>query len=181
LKAEIETHQYNPTYMPASTPVRVAIVIAALVGIVVGYRWWTNPERQIHRLLSEVASALSHDGAESDLRAVAAVASLQNHLAPDVSIDVGGRAAPLRGRPDVMSMAARLRASNQMIRVQFFDPDIQLSNDSSGTTKVTVQVTTRDARGDEVADAHVVSIALVKAEGRWQIAGAHVLPKDAAL
>ena len=54
-KAEVETHQYNPTYMPASTPVRVAIVIAALVASVAGYRWWINPERHIHRLLSDVA------------------------------------------------------------------------------------------------------------------------------
>jgi hypothetical protein len=33
-------------------PVRVAIVVAALVAYVVEYRWWTSPERRIHRLLS---------------------------------------------------------------------------------------------------------------------------------
>ena len=78
-------------------------------------------------------------------------------------------------------MAARLRASKQMMRVQFFDPDIQFSSDSSGTTHVTVQVTTRDAAGDEVADARVVSMTLVKTDGRWQIASARVLPRDAVL
>ena len=167
--------------MPASTPVRVAIVIAALVAFVAGYRWWSSPERHIQRLLSDVASALSHEGAETNLRAIAAVASLQMHLAPDVSIDVDGSASQLRGRSDVISMAARLRASKQMTRVQFFDPDIQFSSASSGTTRVTVQVTTRDAAGDEVGDARVVSIALVKADGRWQVASARVLPKDAVL
>lgn len=180
-KAEVETHQYNPTYMPASTPVRVAIVIAALVASVAGYRWWINPERHIHRLLSDVAAALSHDGAETDLRALAAVASLQTHLAPNVSIEVNGAGGDLRGRSDVVAMAARLRASQQIVRVEFFDPDIQFSSDSAGTTRVTVQVTTRDAAGDEVADARVVSMTLVKADGHWQVASARVLPKDAVL
>ena len=41
------------------------------------------------------------------------------------------------------------------MRVQFFDPEIQFSSDSSGTTRVTVQVTTRRAGGDEVAAARV--------------------------
>ena len=77
-------------YMPASTPVRVAIVIAALAALLGGYWWWSNPARHVHRLLSDVASALSHDGAEADLRSIAAVASLQAHLTPDVSVDIGG-------------------------------------------------------------------------------------------
>jgi hypothetical protein len=90
--------------MLASTPVRVAIVAAALAGLAVGYGWWNSPERQIHRMLSEVASVLSHDGVETDLRALAAVAALQTHLRPDVFIDLG-RGSPLQGRQDVMAMA----------------------------------------------------------------------------
>jgi hypothetical protein len=167
--------------MPASTPVRVAILIAALAALLGGYWWWSNPARHVHRLLSEVASALSHDGPEADLRSIATVASLQAHLTPDVSVDIGGSSTPLRGRPDVIAMAARLRASSPMMRVQFFDPEIRFSDDSSGTTRVTVQVTRRDAGGQEVAAAHVVSVALVRADGRWQIASARILPEDATL
>ena len=167
--------------MPASTPVRVAIAIAALAALVGGSWWWSNPARLVHRLLSDVASALSHDGPETDLRSIAAVASLQAHLTPEVSVDIGRSSTPLRGRQDVIAMAARLRASSPMMRVQFFDPDIQFSDDSSGTTRVTVQVTTRDAGGEEVAAAHVVSFALVRADGRWQIASARILPEDATL
>jgi hypothetical protein len=166
--------------MLASTPVRVAIVAAALAGLTVGYRWWNSPERQIHRMLSEVASVLSHDGVETDLRALAAVAALQAHLRPDVSVDLG-RGSPLQGRQDVMAMAARVRATGPMMRVQFFDPEISISGESSGTTRVTVQVTTRGDAGDEVAAAHVVSIALVREEGRWQVASARVLPEDTPL
>lgn len=168
--------------MPASTPVRVARVVATLVAVMAGYWWWNDPERHIQRLLSDVASALTHEGAETDLRALTAVASLQPHLAPDVSLDMGEGSMPLRGRQEVISMAARVRAATPMMRVQFFDPEIELSSDSAGTTRVTVQVTTRDAGGEEVAAAHVVSIALVRAEGRWQIASARLLPgQDAAL
>ncbi len=167
--------------MHVSTPARAAIVIAVLAAVVVGYRWWISPQRHVQRLLPDVASALSHEEAEPDLRAIAAVASLQSNLAGDISVDVDGSAAALRGRADVLAMAARLRTSRSMMRVQFFDPDIRFSSDSSGTTRVTVQITRRDAGGDEAADAHVVSIILVKADGRWQIASAHVLARDAAL
>ena len=167
--------------MPASTPVRVAIAIAALVAMLGGYWWWSNPGRGVHRLLSDVASTLSHDEPEADLRSITAVAALQAHLTPDVSVDIGRSSTPLRGRQEVIAMVARLRASSSMMRVQFFDPDIQFSDDSSGTTRVTVQVTTRGAGGEEVAAAHVVSFALVRADGRWQIASARILPEDASL
>jgi hypothetical protein len=167
--------------MPVPVPVRVAILVAALAALTGAYRWWNDPARHVHRLLSDVASALSHDGAENELRAIAALASLQTHLAPDIAIDVSGTSAPLRGRQDVISMAARFRASSPMMRVQFFDPDIQIGDDASATTRVTVQVTTRGAGGDEVAAAHIVAIALVWVEGRWQVASARVLPEATAL
>jgi hypothetical protein len=166
--------------MLASTPVRVAIVVAALAGLMVGYHWWNSPERHINRMLSEVASALSHDGVEADVSALAAVAVLQNHLRPDVTIDLG-RVSQLRGRQDAIAMAARVRATTPMMRVQFFDPEIRLSANAAGTMRVTIQVTTRDAGGDEVAAARVVSIELMRADGRWQIARARVLPEDTPL
>ena len=177
-QSEVRTHQYNPTYMPASAPARAAIVIAALVAVVAGYRWWNSPERQINQLLADVATALSHESAETDLRALTAVASLQTHLTTDVSIDMGGNSSPIRGRQEVIATAARVRVSSPMMRVQFFDPEIAISGDSSGTTTVTVQVTTRDAGGQDVAAAYTVSMNLVFADGRWQIASARVLPEQ---
>lgn len=130
-RAQVETHQYNPSYMPVSTPARVAIVIAALVAVVVG-PWWISPERRVHRLPADLASTLSHEEAEPNLPAITAVVSLQSHLTTDVLVDVDGSAR-------------------------------------------------RDAGGDEAADAHGVSIALAKADGRWHITSAHVLARDAGL
>ena len=52
------------------------------------------------------------------------------------------------------------------------------------TTNVLVDVdgsARRDAAGDEAADAHGVSIALAKADGRWHITSAHVLARGAGL
>ena len=80
-----------------------------------------------------------------------AVASLQPHLTADVSIDVNGNSLPIRGRQEVIATATRVRASSPMMRVQFFDPETAISADSSGTTKVTVQMTTRDSGGQDVA------------------------------
>jgi hypothetical protein len=166
--------------MPASTPARVALAVVVLVALVAGYRWWNNPERHIRRLLSDISSTLSHEQSETDLLTVAKVAALQNYLAPDVSIEMGA-APPLRGRQDAISMAARLRASSSQMRVQFFDPEIQLSGDASGTTRVTVQVTTTDRGGQEVASAHVVMMTFVRADGRWVVASARILPGDTPL
>ena len=174
---EVWTHHYNPTYMPASPLVRAAIVVAALVAVVAGYHWWNSPERQVNQLLADVARALSRESAETDLRALTALASLQTHLTADVSIDMGGNALPIRGRQEVIATATRVRASSPMMRVQFFDPEIAISADSSGTTKVT-EVTTRDSGGQEVAAAYTVSMSLVLADGRWQIASARVLPEQ---
>ena len=164
--------------MLASAPVRAAIVVAALVALVAGYRWWNSPERQVNQLLADVATALSHESAETDLRALTAVASLQTRLTADVSIDMGGHSSPIRGRQEVIATATRVRASSPMMRVQFFDPETVVSGDSSGTTKVTVQVTTRDAVGQDVAAAYIVSIDLVLADGRWQIVSARILPEQ---
>ena len=134
----MSTHQYNPTYMLGSRPVRAAILVAALAGSFAAYRWWISPERHIHRILNDVAAAVSHEEPENDLRALTAVAALQTHLSPDVSIDAGTSTGPVKGRQDVMAMAARLRASTPMMRLQFFDADITLSGDSAATTRARI-------------------------------------------
>jgi hypothetical protein len=105
------------------------------------------------------------------------VASLQAHLTPDVSIDIAGGSTPIQGRQEVIATATRVRVSSSMMRVQFFDPEIVITGDTSGTTRVTVQVTTRNADSQEVAAAYTVAMNLVQADGRWQIASAHVLPE----
>jgi SnoaL-like domain len=163
--------------MLGSTPARVAIVAVALAATVEGYRWWTSPERQIQRILADVASAMSHESPETDLRALTALAAVQNHLALDVSIDAGPVLGPVSGRQEVLALAARLRASTPMMQVQVFDPEIALADGTAATTRVTLQVTARDAAGEEVASAHVLLIALARVEGHWVVTRARLLPE----
>lgn len=172
------THQYNRTGMTGRTAIRVTTVIVALVAAAAAYSWWNSPERVIHRMLEDVASALSHDTGDTDLQALAAVASLQSHLAPDVSIDPGPPGTMIRGRQDVISAAARLRATSRAMRVQFFDARIDVLGDTHATTQVTAQVTTTDREGQDLASAHLVSMVLVGTDGQWQVTEVRILPQS---
>jgi hypothetical protein len=167
-----------PRIVLGSTPMRAAIVAVVLAGTVLGYRWWTSPERPIQRILADVASAMSHEGPGADLRALTRLAALQNHMALDVLIDAGASSGPVRGRQEVLALATRLRASTPMMRVQFFDPDIALVDGAAATTRVTLQVTTRDAAGEEVAAAHNVMISLVRLDGRWVVTRVRLRPDE---
>jgi len=156
---------------------RLAVVVAVAAGAAVAVRWWNSPERRIATLLDDVASALTYDAPGSDLGSLAAVAGLQPLLAPAVVIDVNPPSPPLRGRQDVVATAARIRASRPMMRVQFFDTEIAVAEDSAATVRVTAQVTTRDGSGADVAEARAIVLGIVKESGRWTIAEAHLMPE----
>ena len=141
------------------------------------YAGKASPERQMHRILGNVASALSHDGPETNLHALAAVAALQRDLAPDVSVDAGAASGVVNGRQEVISLAARLRGSAHMIRIQFFDADITRLGGTAATMRVTVQVTTRRDGDADVAAAQLLQIGFARQEGRWVVTTAHVVPQ----
>jgi len=166
-----------PRIMPGSTRLRVALIVVAAVGAVAAFQWWASPERQIRLSVGEAASAFDHDGPDTSLSAIAAMAALSTHLAPDVSVDVGLSAPPLIGRQEVVAVAARLRASMPMVRVQVFDDEVSLEQASAATVRLTVQVTTRDPKGEELADAHRLIVTLNRAEGRWLLSRVTVVRK----
>jgi len=163
--------------MPGSTRVRVAVTVAVLIAAVVGYRWWTSPERVIRHTLNEAASALNHDQPASNLSAIAAVAVLNAYLAPDVSIEGGPASTPLVGRQEIVATAARLRASIPMMRVQLFDEEISFVTAAAATVHLTAQVTTRGGGGEDLADAHQLIVALVKLDGRWLVSRVTLVQK----
>ena len=153
---------------------RLVLVAAAVILALAGYRWWNSPERQIHRLLDEVASALTHQEAETDLRAVAAVAGLREHLTADVIVETEEGRPPTIGRQDVVATAARIRVSVPMMRVQFFDPIVARMGESDADVEVTAQVTTVDRDG-ELAAAYDVRMTLLQLDGRWQVSRARIV------
>jgi hypothetical protein len=138
--------------MPGSTRVRVVvIVVVALGGAVAAYQWWYSPERQIRRTIREAVSALTHDQPESNLAAISAVAALNNVLSLDVIVETGSPASPpLRGRSEVVAIAARLRTSSSTLRIQTFDEQIALSGEAAARVQLTAQVTSVNRSGEDL-------------------------------
>jgi hypothetical protein len=168
--------------MLGSTRVRVVIGLAVLGTAVAAYQWWVSPERQIRRTIRDVVGAVAHDEPDTDLRAIAAVAALQTLLTPDVIVDLGPTSSsPLTGRQDVVSLAARLRTSTPILRVQLFDETIAFSNVDAATVRFTAQITVRDGSGEELADAHQVIATLVRADGQWLVSRATLVRKSERL
>jgi hypothetical protein len=163
--------------MLGSTRVRVVvIVVVALGGAVAAYQWWSSPERQIRRTIREAVSALTHDQPESNLAAISAAAALNNLLSLDVVVEAGSPASPpLRGRSDVVAVAARLRMSNSTLRIQTFDEQIALSGDAAANVQLTAQVTIVDRSGEELADAHRLALDFVNAGDRWRMSRVAVI------
>lgn len=151
-------------------------VLAAGAGL---FHWWNRPERRIEALLAEVASVLTYDAGGTGLGALAEVAGLQALLSASVVVELEPPSPPLRGRQEVMATLARIRTSVPMMRVQFFDAEIAVASPTAATSRVTVQVTTRDPDGRELADARLLALAFVEQAGRWTIAEARALPRGA--
>ena len=153
---------------------RIAAAFALLVGLIVGYRWWMNPERQIRAILNDVAAAFTHETPGSGLDALTDVAALQRHLADDVWVETAD-AVRISGRQEVITAAARVRARSRMRRLRFFDPRIDFANDASATVAVTAEVRTRDGSGDDLVDVHQVLAMLEKPEDRWLVSSVRTL------
>jgi hypothetical protein len=141
------------------------LALAAMA--LLGYRWWTSPERQILAILDASAAAFTHQEPESGLNALAAVAAIQHHLAPDISIE--GDAVRISGRPDAITAAARVRAASPMMRVRFFDPRISMADDRSATVSATAEVTTRDASDNEVVEVRQLTAVVARPDDRWVV------------
>jgi SnoaL-like domain len=161
--------------MLGSTRVRVVSGVAVLVATSLAYQWWVSPEREIRRTIRVAVAAVTHTEPDTDLRAIAAVAALQTSLAPDITVDLGVPSAPaLNGRQEVVAMAARLRTSTPMLRIQVFDESIVVAQ-AEATVRLTAQVTTRDRSGEELADAHHMILRLLKDDGRWLVSSVIVV------
>lgn len=158
-------------------PARAALVVAALAAGVAAYLWWTSPERRIARILTAVDSAFSHEEPGSGLEALSAVAALQQHLAADVAIDTGRPSGPIAGRQEVISIAARVRAGTPMMRIQWFDTEIDLEDDTRASVTSTAQVTTANASGQEVVEVHEVEARVEKRDGEWVVTTARRQPE----
>jgi hypothetical protein len=158
--------------------VQAGLLILALAGTLLAYRWWTSPERQIRRILTVVASAVNHDRPDAGLEALASVAALQRHLAVDVAVELGRGSRVISGRQEIVSQAARLRVATPMLLVQFFDEVITVEGASSANVRVTAQVTSRNQSGEDVVEVLYVDATVEAHDGEWVVTSARLRSND---
>jgi hypothetical protein len=151
----------------------LATVVVLLAGAIWAYRWWVSPERQILAMLREMAAAVSHDGPDTGLEALAAVAAIQQHLAIEAVIETPR--SRIAGRQEIVALAARLRATTPMMRVRFFDPQLAVSGPQA-TLSATAEVTTLNGSGEEVVEVHDVDAVVAERDGKWLVTSARLVP-----
>lgn len=156
---------------------RIAAVLALLIALAAGYRWWSSPERQIRAILADVAAAFTHDGRDSGLEALAAAARLQPHLAEDVTLQAG-TATAISGRDAAVTAAARIRSASGGMRVRFFDPRIAVTDEARASLSVTSEVTTRSDSGEDVVDVLQVTATLERTADRWVVTSARTASEE---
>lgn len=152
----------------------LAIVLMAAVG---GWRWWSGPERQIRRLLDDVAACLGSDDGQRGLEGMAAAATLGQYLSADVTIEPGQPFPAIEGRDAAVATCAALHRAAPGMRVSFTDVRIGLApGGGSATVDATVTATAPDKTGTPQVDAREVLLTVIEADGRWIVSRASAVP-----
>jgi hypothetical protein len=153
------------------TRVSNSFILAIVVGAgIAAYAWWTAPERQIRRVLANIAEHVSHDRPLQGLAAASAAAGLQRHFAADVVIEAGRPFGLMKGRDAVTAAAARILMAMPAMRLEFVDTTISVAPDGqSATVDCTAMATIRDRAGQESVDAREVVMTMSLADGSWVI------------
>ena len=157
---------------------RVLLAVALLAACVLGYRYWASDERQIGRLLDNVADAVSQAEGEGGVAGLAEVAGLSTYLTPDVTIEatLPTRAAAIRGAQDVVSTVGRFRAVFPVVTLSFEDVMISVDSDSRATAQAIARTEMRDKDGAREAEVWHVVLSFERRDGQWVIARATAEP-----
>ena len=149
---------------------RTLLTMVVLAAVVAGYLYWASDERQIRRLLDNLADAVSQDEGQSGVGGFAEIASLTNYLAPDVAIDATPPAtATIAGASEVVSTVGRLRTLFPVLQLSIADAEVSVAVDDAATVHATATLTMRNREGEEAVETRTVVISLLKGEGRWVI------------
>ena len=114
------------------------LLLALLAACFFGYRYWTSDERQIRRLLDDVADAVSQSEGEGGVAGLAEITSLNSYLTSDVTIEatLPESAGAIRGASEVVSTVGRFRAVFPVLTLSFEDAMIAIDSDSAATAQV---------------------------------------------
>ena len=157
---------------------RVVLLLALLAACFLGYRYWASDERQIRRLLDDVADAVSQAEGEGGVAGLAEITSLNHYLAPDVAIEatLPTQAAAIRGASEVVSTVGRFRAVFPVLTLSFENTAVAIDSGSTATAQAIARTVRRDRDGASEAQAWQVVLSFERRDGRWVIARATAEP-----
>jgi hypothetical protein len=157
---------------------RALLLLALLAACFVGYRYWASDERQIRRLLDDVADGVSQAEGEAGVAGLAEIASLNRYLAADVTVEatLPTRAAAVRGSQDIVSTVGRFRATFPVVTLSFENVTISIDSDSAATAQAIANTDIRDKDGARDDGVWQVVLSLARLDGRWVIARATAEP-----
>lgn len=152
-----------------------------MVGVALGIAvaaclYWYSDERQIRRLLNEVAASVSQEEAMG-MAGVAEVMGLKNLLAPDVTLDPGPPyTGTISGADQITSTIMKMRVLMPVVLLTFVDVQVAIDAADSATVHATATITTRTTDGEQNVDAREIVLSLAKRDGRWVIAAVEAVP-----
>lgn len=152
---------------------RILVPSAAVILLVVGV-WYLSQatdetvdvRRRLQALCDDVNSSTT-DGRGPEARA----AQLGTFFTDGVEIELGGGAAPIRGRATVVSMASRLQPRTAAFKLKFEDVTVAIApGGNTADVHLTAEFIRRDlSTGEESLDAREFTLEMQRASGAWQI------------
>jgi hypothetical protein len=152
---------------------RVIVPSTAVILLVAGVWYFSQGSDEtagVRRRLQSLADEVNRsttDGRGPEARA----AQLGAFFTEDVDIDLGGGAAPIRGRATVVSMAERLQPRTAAFKLSFEDVTVVMApGGGAADVHLTAQFVRRNLlTGEQSMDAKEFTLAMLRASNEWQI------------
>ena len=153
---------------------RVAVIVLAVVALATGAWFLLAPPdegdavRARLTAFSDMVNKSTVDGLGPQARSV----QLGAFFAQDVEVELGGGAAPIRGRETVIGMAERLQPRTAAFRLEFEDVSVAIApGGETADVHLTAEFIRRSiTTGDESLDAREFTLGMRRVGGEWQIA-----------
>ena len=157
----------------------IALLTAAVVVALTARNLLLGDRRRIQRQLDALAQSASVSAAETAVQRLARASRLGAFFAEDVMIRTDQNASSfVGGRQAVMELAAQAPAAYGPIKVSLDDVQIGISESSTASVYVTVNVTANGPEG-RLLETRQVSGTLRKVDGEWLISQVEVLAPSA--
>jgi hypothetical protein len=151
------------------------LAIVSILVLLAGGAWYlTRPDdegapiRQRLQSFAEAVNSSTMDGAGPQARAQ----QLATYFTEDVDVELGGGAAPIKGRETLMGMAERLQPRTAMFRLEFEDLTVAIApGGGAADVHLTAEFIRRSiTTGEESLDAREFTIGMRRVDNEWRIA-----------